>query len=291
MPVLRLKCRNIFKGLLCFGSEESMENSSNSALFAGAHPDDIEFMMAGTLLLLRDVGYEVHMWNLADGCYGGFGSCDENASVRWSEAKKSASIVGAHLYPPVSSDLSIFYGKELIAKACSIVREVKPRFIFLPAPDDYMEDHVNTSRILVTGAFARGMRAFESDPPRDAWEGSVTIYHALPYGLRDQLGRFVRASHYVDISSILEKKKEMLACHKSQNKWVSFSQLKTSSIEFMEEISQIVGRMSSIFRSAEGWRRHSSIGFCREEDDPLLEVLGEKCFIDKDYERWLRGEL
>ena len=35
-------------------------------LAAAAHPDDIEFMMAGTLLLLKRAGAEIHMWNLAN---------------------------------------------------------------------------------------------------------------------------------------------------------------------------------------------------------------------------------
>jgi len=39
-------------------------------LAASAHPDDIEFMMAGTLLLLKEAGAEIHMWNLANGHCG-----------------------------------------------------------------------------------------------------------------------------------------------------------------------------------------------------------------------------
>jgi LmbE family N-acetylglucosaminyl deacetylase len=39
-------------------------------LAAAAHPDDIEFMMAGTLLRLKDAGCEIHLWNLANGCCG-----------------------------------------------------------------------------------------------------------------------------------------------------------------------------------------------------------------------------
>mgnify|MGYP000867140096 CR=1 FL=1 len=39
-------------------------------LAAVAHPDDIEFMMAGTLFLLKQAGAEIHLWNLANGCCG-----------------------------------------------------------------------------------------------------------------------------------------------------------------------------------------------------------------------------
>ncbi|NBQ23629.1 MAG: LmbE family protein, partial [Verrucomicrobia bacterium] len=33
----------------------------------GAHPDDIEFMMAGTLSALVSAGWEAHYMSLADG--------------------------------------------------------------------------------------------------------------------------------------------------------------------------------------------------------------------------------
>ena len=35
-----------------------------------AHPDDIEFMMAGTLILLRDAGWQIHYMNLSTGNLG-----------------------------------------------------------------------------------------------------------------------------------------------------------------------------------------------------------------------------
>jgi N-acetylglucosamine malate deacetylase 1 len=38
-----------------------------SAIAVAAHPDDIEFMMAGTLLLLKRAGYEIHYFNLLSG--------------------------------------------------------------------------------------------------------------------------------------------------------------------------------------------------------------------------------
>ena len=53
------------------------------ALAMAAHPDDIEFMMSGTLLLLKKAGAEIHMCNLANGCYGSqVYSKDDAARVR-----------------------------------------------------------------------------------------------------------------------------------------------------------------------------------------------------------------
>ena len=53
------------------------------ALAMAAHPDDIEFMMAGTLLLLKQAGWETHYLNLSAGNCGSvrFGPA-ETAQVR-----------------------------------------------------------------------------------------------------------------------------------------------------------------------------------------------------------------
>ena len=41
-----------------------------AAIAIAAHPDDIEFCMAGTLLLLKHAGLEIHYLNLSTGTCG-----------------------------------------------------------------------------------------------------------------------------------------------------------------------------------------------------------------------------
>ena len=41
-----------------------------SAIAIAAHPDDIEFYMAGTLLLLKQAGWKIHYLNLSSGNCG-----------------------------------------------------------------------------------------------------------------------------------------------------------------------------------------------------------------------------
>ena len=43
---------------------------ARSVFAIAAHPDDIEFVMAGTLLHLRGDRYEIHYLNVANGCCG-----------------------------------------------------------------------------------------------------------------------------------------------------------------------------------------------------------------------------
>jgi hypothetical protein len=57
------------------------------ALAIGAHPDDIEFMMCGTLLLLKRAGYDIHYLNLSSGNLGSTEhSSEDAAAVRLQEA-------------------------------------------------------------------------------------------------------------------------------------------------------------------------------------------------------------
>ena len=47
-----------------------MSSGNEAVLAIAAHPDDIEFLMAGTLLQLRRRGWSLHCLNLASGNLG-----------------------------------------------------------------------------------------------------------------------------------------------------------------------------------------------------------------------------
>lgn len=245
-------------------------------LAAAAHPDDIEFMMAGTLLRLRDAGAQIHMWNLANGhCGTARYSRGEIIRLRAAEAGESARLAGAVSHAPLFDDLAIFYDRESLARVSAVVRDIAPTIVLTHSPQDYMEDHQNTCRLLVTAAFGRGMRNFVTDPPRPARDGAVAIYHGLPHGLRDSLGELVRPDCYVDIGAVRVRKRALLACHRTQKDWLDVSQGLDAYLNDSEAKAAEVGRMSGRFEFAEGWRRHGSLGFGPENWNPLREQLEE----------------
>jgi N-acetylglucosamine malate deacetylase 1 len=257
-------------------------------LAAAAHPDDIEFMMAGTLLRLRDAGAEIHIWNLANGsCGTATHSKEEIIRLRAAEAKASARLAGAVPHEPLADDLALYYEPTLLARAAAVIRQVKPTIVLTQSPQDYMEDHQNTCRLSVSAAFVRGMRNFVTEPPAEPFGGSTTVYHALPHGLRDGLRKLVRSGQYVDIGPVLPRKREMLAQHRTQKEWLDVSQGMDAYLQEMEIMSREVGRMSGRFEFAEGWRRHSHLGFCSADADPLSELLGAACWTDPEYEKGL----
>jgi LmbE family N-acetylglucosaminyl deacetylase len=251
------------------------EKKNKRVLAIAAHPDDIEFVMSGTLILLGQAGYELHYMNIANGCCGSTQwSAAHTAEVRLREAIAAADLIGAEFHPPLTADLQIFYDSPTLAHLAAIVREVSPQIVLTHAPIDYMEDHTNACRLAVTAAFARGMPNFPTDPPRPPVDGPVTIYHAQPHGNCDPLGHEVRPDFCVDVTSVIDQKVAMLACHKSQQDWLDASQAMNSYIEAMKDLNRQVGRMSGRCEYAEGWRKHLHLGFCAAADDPLRAALG-----------------
>ncbi len=239
-----------------------------------AHPDDIEFGMSGTLILLANAGCEIHYMNLANGsCGTSEFDTDTIVAIRLEEAEKAAHRIGAKFHPPLVSDLEIFYDKRLLAKLGSIMRNVKPDILLVPSPEDYMEDHTNACRLAITAAFSRGMQNFQVDPPRVPVYNEVAIYHAQPYGNRNELNRLVSPDIFINISDVLTDKTKMLAEHKSQKEWLDRSQGFDSYLNTMKAYAKELGELSGRFKFAEGWRRHNPIGFCPADSDPLVNFL------------------
>ena len=241
-----------------------------------AHPDDIEFMAAGTLLLLRERGFAIHYMNIASGSCG---SMTMNAvatkQVRRIEARDAAAHLGATWHPPLCDDMEIVYDIDLMRRLAAVIRGVNPSIILTHSPQDYMEDHMATSRLAVSAAFAKNMPNFGTEPPCGPVPGDVTIYHGMPHGLCDQLRQRIIPDAYVDTTDVHAIKREALAMHASQKDWLDRSQGLDSYLHTMDELSAELGKMSGVFKYAEGWRRHLHYGFSGEDADPLREVLGE----------------
>lgn len=252
-----------------------MSTATPKRAFAiSAHPDDIEFSMAGTLMLLKEAGYEIHLMHIANGSCGSISlPAEDIARVRTQEAIDAAELIGAIHHAPLVNDIDIMYDKALLARVSAIVREVGPEILLTHAPQDYMEDHMLTCRLVVTAAFCRGMPNYPTDPPRDAVDQPVTIYHAQPHGNRDPLGVLVIPSLFVDISTVITRKRAMLNCHQSQKAWLDQSQGMDSYLNRMEDFAKEVGHMSGRYEYAEGFRRHLHHGFCEESADPLSAQL------------------
>jgi LmbE family N-acetylglucosaminyl deacetylase len=150
-----------------------------------------------------------------------------------------------------------------------------------------MEDHTEACRLAVTAAFVRGMPNFRTTPSRRPVSTDVTIYHAMPHGLRDPLGGRIVPGAFVDTTPVHDLKRQALAAHRSQDRFLAGTQHMSSYLQEMDEMSREVGSMSGAFVHAEGWRRHLYRGLCAAEADPLADALGDGYLVNAAYEQTL----
>ena len=204
--------------------------------------------MAGTLLLLRDAGWQIHYMNMSSGDLGSMVlPAAETVRVRRREAQKSAKLIGATWHPPLCQDLEVFYDSRTLRRLAAVVRTVDPSIVLTHSPQDYMEDHMNTARLTVTALFGRGIPNYRTTPPRAPIETGVTIYHASPHGLRDGLRRQVVPGAFVNTTTVRDRKRAALACHASQQHFLDATQ-GFSYLETMDEFSRTLGTLSGTFR-------------------------------------------
>jgi len=261
-----------------------------SVLAIAAHPDDIEFVMAGTLLQLSLRGWKVHYFNIANGCCGSKTlSRSQCAAIRLKEAQRAASMLPADFYTPICDDLELFYSTPLLERVSAVVRQARPSILLTHSLIDYMEDHQNAARLAVGAAFTRAMPGVFTNPHMDTFEEDVAIYHAQPHGNRDPMGQVVHPTHFVDVSGVIQRKRELLAAHASQDQWLESTQRISAYLETMVQLNGEVGQMSSRaaglqkrnpFQYAEGWRQHLHLGLSPAGFDPLAQVLDDCVILD-----------
>ncbi len=259
-----------------------------SAIAITAHPDDIEFIAAGTLLLLKQAGWDIHYFNLSRGNCGSVQHDSETtARIRLEEAKEAARLLGARFHPPIANDMEIVYSPALLRQVAAVIREARASIVLTHSPVDYMEDHTSTCRLAVSAAFCHAMPNFATDPPQATYEGDVTVYHAMPHGLRTPLRQKVAAGAYVNTTAVHAQKRAALAAHHSQKHWLDVSQGMDSYLVSLNDMSREIGRLSGRFEYAEGWRRHLHLGFSATDSDPLQQALGADYVVNAAYEQGL----
>lgn len=247
-----------------------------SVLAIAAHPDDIEFVMAGTLILLAQKGWDVHYMNIANGCCGSMHTNrEETAAIRLKEAQNSAAAIPAQFYPPIADDLSIQYTVDDLEKVTYVMRKANPSIVLTHSPIDYMEDHEAACRLAVTAAFSKNMPNHRSQPAIAAPQGDVAVYHAQPHGNCSPLGEPIHPHFGVDVTKVVEKKKELLSFHASQQGWLDSTQKMSSYTATMLELGESVAKILKRDGFMEGWRQRNYLGFGPANWNPLADALGE----------------
>jgi len=239
-----------------------------------AHPDDAEFMCAGTLSLLRNAGWEIHIASMTPGDKGSAEHTREEISkIRRAEASTSVKHIGGTYHCLEFEDAYIFYERETINRTTSLIRKVHPAVVFTASPDDYMIDHEMTSLIVQTACFVAGIKNMELI--EEPFEPVPYLYYSDPLEGKDKLGNSIQPSVYVDITEAMEIKEKMLTSHKSQRDWLLAHHKMDEYIFSMKRFAEKRGKEINS-KSAEGFRQHLGHGY--PQNNILKEQLGDLVF-------------
>jgi bacillithiol biosynthesis deacetylase BshB1 len=174
-----------------------------------AHPDDAELCISGTLLAAQKRGRTFAICDLTLGERGTRGSTD----LRSRETERANAVLG------ITSELRWNLGmpdggievtKDSIASVVRAIRYFRPKVILLPWEQDRHPDHEKTHRLVREAYFDAGLRQVETH-----FNGPQEPHR--PERLYTYMQRYeTTPSFIVDISDVIEKKLEAIACYSSQ---------------------------------------------------------------------------
>jgi len=238
-----------------------------------AHPDDAEFLCAGALARLRRTGWEVH---IATFTAGDCGSKDcppqQIARARRAEATRATGMLQGTYHCLECRDVLIQYDEETLYKVVRIMRKARPNIVLTHNPSDYMVDHENASQLARTGSFGAGIPNLGfQEALGDCLDWVPHLYYATPLEGTDRWGQVVPVDFYVDITEVMEAKRNMLACHESQRSWLKAHHGMDQYLDTMVRWAKEQGNRCGV-ACAEGFRQEKSHAY--PQDNLLGKVLG-----------------
>jgi LmbE family N-acetylglucosaminyl deacetylase len=251
-----------------------MSEEAGNILAFMAHPDDAEFLCAGTLARLRERGCRIHIATMTAGD-GGSAALppEEIARIRRQEATRSAALIDSSYRCAEARDFFIVYEPSTLRRAIEIIRETAPSLVITHSPVDYMVDHEMTSLVVRAACFAAPApnARSEAEAPSPPLGGVPWLYYADPLEGKDALGRGVEPDFYVDITGTIELKERMLACHASQREWLRQQHGMDHYLEVMRQWSARRGAEAGV-GYAEAFRQHA--GHAYPQENRLATLLG-----------------
>lgn len=177
-------------------------------LVFGAHPDDVEIGMGGTIALLTANGLKVGVIDLTRGEMGTRG----DAPTRNKEAKRASTILKLTLRENLElPDGRLKVEDEYIKKIVWQIRKYKPKIVFAPYENDRHPDHIATSKLVKTALFHSGVAKYDTSDEfkkHSAYRPERLFYYMQAFKFEP---KFI-----VDISKYFGKKMKSVFAYKTQ---------------------------------------------------------------------------
>jgi bacillithiol biosynthesis deacetylase BshB1 len=172
----------------------------------GAHPDDVEISVGGTLISEARQGKNVGLIDLTRGEMGTRGTVE----IRNQEAEEARKIIGAVVRENLEMpDAFLETNAENLEKVIRVIRKYQPDIVITNAPSDRHPDHGHAASLVVEACFKAGLRKYQVDGTgENAWRPKA-IYQYMQFYIH-------QASFVYDISHVIDEKVACVLAHKSQ---------------------------------------------------------------------------
>lgn len=173
-----------------------------------AHPDDAELSFGGTLLTHKDQGYTTGIVDLTRGELGTRGTPE----IREKEARKAGEILGLSARTNLELADGFFQNdKPSQLKVIEQIRRFRPKIVITNAEYDRHPDHTRGAELVETAFFLSGLREIKTE-----WEGLPQEAYRPQKLLFSIQSLESTPDMIVDISGVMEKRREAIHAFKSQ---------------------------------------------------------------------------
>lgn len=235
-----------------------------------AHPDDWEILAGGSIALLAqhpDVSLEVVTMTAGD-CGSAELSPEEISRVRKQEAAAAAALIGAPYVCAGFLDLAIFNDDASRRRVTDLLRQAKADIVITANYPDYHCDHEATHQLVRDACFGASAPNYKA--------GSAPALDRIPHlyfmdsteGI-DRDGRPLPAEFVVDVSAMVDKKRQLIACHESQRAWLAKQHGMGDYVELALDWTRARGETAG-FAYGEGFRQYRGHPY---PQSPLLQDL------------------
>lgn len=172
-------------------------------LVIGAHADDAEIGMAGTIAKHTAAGLKVGLCDLTAAEMSSNGTVE----LRKEEAQHAADVLGVTVRTNLGlPDRGLYITEEHVAAVTAEIRRFAPTIVFAPYWEDRHPDHVACSKLVEEAVFNAKLRKYMPDKP------AISAPQLYFYFIND-LGR---ADLIVDVTEQYGMKEQALSCYRSQ---------------------------------------------------------------------------
>ncbi len=173
-----------------------------------AHPDDAELGCSGTLMVQAGKGWKTGIVDLTRGEMGTRGT----EQTRKEEAEAATKVLGLDARENLGLPDGFFeISMENKLKLIRVIRKYRPEVVLANAPEDRHPDHGRASKLIYESCFLAGLIKVETEldgKRQEAWRPKQVFYY-----IQD---RYLDPDFIVDISEVIERKKEAIRCYKTQ---------------------------------------------------------------------------